>query len=69
MNADMSEPACQVVGCREPASAVPVEAELASGLQLEVAVCPKHVPDVAEGFVVLGDLEREHLEVQQWAVA
>ena len=54
--------ACQVVGCQEPASVLPVELELPSGLVLEVAVCPVHAVEAPEGFFLLGDLERDELE-------
>jgi hypothetical protein len=54
--------ACQVVGCQEPASVLPVELELPSGLVLEVAVCPIHTVELPEGFFLLDDLERDELE-------
>ena len=53
---------CQVVGCQEPASVLPVELELPSGLVLEVAVCPIHTVELPEGFFLLDDLERDELE-------
>ena len=53
---------CQVVSCQEPASPLPVELELSSGLVLEVAVCPVHAVEAPEGFFLLDDLEREELE-------
>jgi hypothetical protein len=53
---------CQVVGCQEPASVVPVELELPSGLVLEVAACPIHTVELPEGFFLLDDLERDELD-------
>ena len=53
---------CQVVGCREPASPLPVEVELPAGLVLALALCPIHAVDVPDPFFLLDDLEREDLE-------
>jgi hypothetical protein len=52
--------ACQVVGCRCEASMLPVEVMVASGLLLELAVCPGHADWVVEEFdtVLVGDEEQ-----------
>ena len=54
---------CQVVGCREPAAATPIEAELPSGSRLEVAVCGLHQVEALEALWLLDDLDSEDMGV------